>query len=294
MGVRPSDTPGRIPGLSLRPGRWPSGADFSGRGPPLELLALDFDGVISDSAPESWWVCLRTYAALRPSPAVEGLCAAAEAASADEIRADEAYRRFLRMMPLGNRAEDFAVALSLILGDRDAADQAAFDDGYEAEPAAFLTAFHEAFYATRARLRERDPDRWISLLGPYPPFLEILHRRAGQVGLAIATAKDRPSVRRLLREYGIDPLFPEEALLDKEAGRSKRVHLSRLRDRFGLPFEQIVFVDDKVNHLDDVSSLGVSGVLASWGYNGAREHAQARERGHRVCSLEDFDATLFG
>ncbi len=48
-----------------------------------------------------------------------------------------------------------------------------------------------------------------------------------------------------------------------------------------------------MNHLDDVAAMGVSGVLAAWGYNGEREQRQARENGHRVCSLSDIESQLF-
>ena len=60
-----------------------------------------------------------------------------------------------------------------------------------------------------------------------------------------------------------------------------------------MPFSEIVFVDDKVNHLDDVASLGVSCVLAAWGYNGARERALARDAGHQVLTIEGLEDALF-
>ncbi len=260
----------------------------------MQILALDFDGVISDSAPESWLVTLRTYAALRPATEVVARRDASEALSAAEIRADAGYRRFVEMMPLGNRAEDFAVALGLVLADRDAEDQSSFDQAYVDAGADFLASFHERFYETRAHFRENDPARWRSLLGPYPAFIDILRRRAADVQLAIATAKDRESVLQLIADYGIGDLFEARALLDKTAGRSKRAHLALLQERFGVPFGEIVFVDDKVNHLDDVAGLGVQGVLAAWGYNGVREQRLARDLGHRVCGLEDFEPALFG
>jgi len=259
----------------------------------MELLALDFDGVISDSAPESWLVCLRTYARMRPGAAVEALRDTASSQPPAQIRTDPAYRRFVEMMPLGNRAEDFGVVLWLLLAGRDARDQQAFDAALAEAGDFFLSEFHERFYPTRAQLRAEDPARWASLLGPYPDMLDVLRRRAPDVRLAIATAKDRESVLHLLVDYGIEELVPEDCLIDKQAGRSKRAHLSRLQERFGVPFSQIVFVDDKVGHLDDVGGLGVPGVLAAWGYNGPREQRLARERGHRVCTLEDFESAVF-
>lgn len=259
----------------------------------MQLLALDFDGVISDSAPEAWLVALRTYAELRDAPRIAALRDRAEAQAPAEIRGDPAYRRFAEMIPLGNRAEDYAVELSLLAADRTAANQAEFDTAFQAESSEFLASFHRRFYEVRAELRVEDGQRWSRLLGPYPEFLEILKRRAAGAALAIATAKDRTSVELLLSSYGIEHLFAAERLLDKEAGRSKRGHLRALHERTGVPYPEIVFVDDKVNHLDDVAALGVQGVLAAWGYNGEREWQLARDRGYRVCTLGDFEAELF-
>lgn len=259
----------------------------------MKLLALDFDGVISDSAPEAFVVALQTYAALRDAPDVLRMHELANAQSPTEIRADPTYARFVAMMPLGNRAEDYAVEITLLAARADASDQASFDEAFEAEPSEFLAAFHGRFYQTRAALRAADPGRWARLLGPYADFVSLLRRRAGDVDLAIATAKDCTSVRLLLRDYGLDDLFPEERVLDKEAGRSKRAHLEQLHACTGVAYSEIVFVDDKVNHLDDVASMGVSGVLAAWGYNGGREQRLARDNGHRVVGLADFERVLF-
>ena len=260
----------------------------------MKLLVLDFDGVVSDSAPEAFVVALRTYAVLRDDPDVLRMRQRADSQTPTQIREDSVYARFVEMMPLGNRAEDFAVEISLLAAGAEARDQAAFDQAFAAEPPEFMAAFQDCFYEMRAELRADDPLRWVGLMGPYPDLVSLLQRRASDAALAIATAKDRPSVRLLLREYGIDGLFPDERLLDKEEGRSKRAHLAALRERTGVPYSEMVFVDDKVSHLDDVAAMGVSSVLAAWGYNGERERRRALGSGHRVCSLSDFESEVYG
>ena len=87
--------------------------------------------------------------------------------------------------------------------------------------------------------------------------------------------------------------FPDDRIFDKEVGVRKRAHLERIREKFGCAFEQLRFVDDKLNHLEDVASLGVECVLASWGYNGPREEAGARAAGFEVATLADAEALLF-
>lgn len=262
----------------------------------MRVLALDFDGVISDSAPEAFAVALRTYAALCPDAELAGAAArlgADEALSAERLCATPLYRDFLQAMPLGNRAEDYGVLLRALERRAPLPDQEAYDAFRSGCEQAFLARFHERFYQERERLALQAPERWRSLLGPYPELVALLRRRAGDAVLAVATAKDGASVARLLRDYGIADLFAPGAVLDKEAGVEKRAHLQELARRLAAPLSWITFVDDKVNHLEKTADLGVRGVLAGWGYNGERERERARRRGFEVADLEDAERILF-
>ncbi|HXK25126.1 MAG TPA: HAD family hydrolase [Myxococcota bacterium] len=263
----------------------------------MRLLALDFDGVISNSAPEAFVVSLRTDALLRPRSALAAHARELDgpgAPSEDRVLASPLYAPFVEAMPLGNRAEDFAVILRALEVARPLPDQASYDAWREQQDPAWLRLFHERFYAVRGALADADPEGWSALLPPYPELLALLRRRARDAALAIATAKDRRSVQSLLARYGVADLFPPERVLDKETGRSKTAHLAALQTRTDLPFRDITFVDDKVNHLDLAAPLGVRCALAAWGYNGARERQLARSHGYLVCQLEDVEQKLYG
>lgn len=269
----------------------------------MRVLALDFDGVISDSAPECFVVALRAYlefsqddrwgvAEVALSPALSEALALSEP-TPERVRALPGYQRFLELMPLGNRAEDFGVALRAIDTGAALVDQSGYDCFKQRLSEDLLASFHERFYAHRITWSEADPEAWNAMTRAYPEFLSLLRRRAGDAVLALATAKDRRSVEILLRHYGAADLFREDLVLDKEAGVSKRAHLHALRLRASCQFEEITFVDDKLNHLDDVASLGVRCALAAWGYNGRREQEQAQGRGYLVCTLEGAESLLF-
>lgn len=245
------------------------------------VLVLDFDGVIARSAPEALLVARRTHEALLPDLPLPG--------------PEEALARgFVRLMPFGNRAEDYGAALRALALGVELPDQAAYDAFKAGLPEQMLRAFHRRFYQERRRLEEEDPGRWLELLEPYPEVVALLRRRGPERTLAIATAKDRHSVGRLLDHYGISDLFAPELRLDKETGVTKDLHLRHLRERLGVPFEAMTFVDDKVHHLDRVAPLGVRCVLAGWGYNTDREAELARAHGHEVATLRDAEARLFG
>jgi phosphoglycolate phosphatase-like HAD superfamily hydrolase len=262
----------------------------------MKALVLDFDGVISDSAPEAFLVAVRTYAELRP----ESDFAAALApltpnwdVTLKDIHSTSLYWRFLELMPLGNRAEDYAVILSILEHDLQVEDQRAYNRERSALESAFLHQFHERFYAVRGEFFAYDPAAWRRLIAPYQPVLKWLRRRATGAMLAIATAKDRHSVRVLLEDYELSDLFAEERILDKDVGVTKKAHFQHLHQLLDIAYPSMTFLDDKVNHLDAAASLGVRCALATWGYNGAREHRLAQQRGYLVCSLENAESNLF-
>jgi phosphoglycolate phosphatase-like HAD superfamily hydrolase len=263
----------------------------------FRVLALDFDGVISNSAPEAFVVALRTYVAMKEQTSLRDAHAnvsGERAPELDVVRSHALYRPFLDLMPLGNRAEDYAVGLAAVEAGRELPDQSAYDAFREGIDSQWLRDYHQRFYRVRARLSSADPEGWLRLMSPYEPFLAVLRRRARDVELSVATAKDRASVRKLLRAYGIDALFSEGCVLDKEIGVTKSAHLEHLHEKFGCDFPEMTFVDDKVNHLDHVSRLGVRCALATWGFNGSREVKLARAAGHLVCTLDDVEDQLFG
>jgi len=247
----------------------------------MKALILDFDGVIADSAKESFLVAVQAYLHECPKSLLV------------HRKSRELYQPFRDLMPLGNRAEDFGTALAALEKELTFEDQEAYDRFRAKQDPLWLAQFHSRFYRVRATMAERDPDRWRALMRPFPPLLEFLRRRAGQTAYAIATAKDRPSVEALLEDYGATDLFPGHLILDKETGETKAAHLERLRELLGVEYAEMTFVDDKVNHLDAVASLGVRCALATWGFNGMREHELAIRRGYLMLTLENLDEKLF-
>jgi phosphoglycolate phosphatase-like HAD superfamily hydrolase len=248
----------------------------------MKALVLDCDGVILDSARESFKVSRQAYLDMRPG---SGL------ADTDET---SLFDRFVELMPLGNRAEDFGTSMEALDSGVELPDQEAYDRFRDSREPAWLERFHEHFYEVRDALAEASPEAWHALMRPYAPFVDLLRKRAGKVAYAVATAKDRRSFDAILATHGVLALFPPHLVLDKETGASKSAHLRRLQTLLDLPFEELTFVDDKVNHLDSVAPLGVRCALAAWGYNGPREHDLAARRGYLVCRLDDAERSLFG
>jgi phosphoglycolate phosphatase-like HAD superfamily hydrolase len=256
----------------------------------MKVLALDFDGVICNSAREVFEVGLRAYAAFYPD---SRLAPKATGNTVADLHADAVYRAFCSLLPLGNRAEDFCVALRAIDLQEEIADQAAYDRFYRSLGPDWLEAFHVRFNQERAAFRDSDRDGWLRLHEPFTDFNKYLDDFSRRTRLAIVTGKDGPSVRVLLGQFGLLDLFHPELILDKDLGVHKSNHFKMLRSRTGVPFEEITFVDDKVNHLLGVAHFGIRLVLAGWGFNGDREYRLARDNDIAVASLADAKAVLF-
>lgn len=246
-----------------------------------KVFAFDFDGVLSESLLEAYLITWRISGGINPE-----LGPPYEPPTLRTIRQfrdnrPEHWKQFAAIVPFGNRCEDYLVIQSAVHENRAITTQADFDS-YRRRFEPWLDTFHAEFYRERYALAEEDPDLWLALNAPYPGITEALDALKGIFHLSIATSKDRRSVESLLAAYGVDNLFPPETILDKNAGESKRAHLSALKELFGCSFSDIFFIDDKVSHLIDCSALGVRCFLAGWGYNGEAERHEASSRGFTV------------
>lgn len=262
----------------------------------MHVLALDFDGVLCDSSREVFVVAVDAFAAREPGAVLlPGLRDLRDRVLSGDggFRNDPLYERFADMLPLGNRAEDFGVAMWALDRGLAVTDQAAYDAVHESLDEQWRDAYHQSFYAARTALRTADTEAWLRLHRPYPGLAEVLKRHLGRTRPAVATAKDARSVRLLLDALGLAGVFEPELILDKETGVDKTQHLSAISERTGIPYGRITFVDDKVNHLQKTVGLGVRPVLAGWGLNTPREHALARALGFEVATLGDADHILF-
>jgi phosphoglycolate phosphatase-like HAD superfamily hydrolase len=260
----------------------------------MRVLALDFDGVLCDSAREVFTIAVRTYARLHPGSAVveATLPHAGTGAPGLDLSTAPTFAGFRELMPLGSRSEDFGVALHAMDLGLDLPDQEAWDGFRRLLDPGWLRAFHLGFYETRDRLRIDDTAGWLSLYDSYPPLAPFLRRAAGRIELGVATARDAASLDVLLEHLNVADLIPRRSRLDKEAGLHKTEHLTVLAERLGIALAEITFIDDRVNQLERVAPLGVRTVLAGWGHNTPREHARAAALGFAVAQLDSLDAVL--
>lgn len=244
------------------------------------VIVLDFDGVVWDSADESFeqaWIAWQQ---------VDGRI--------DMGRA-EANRVFDAARWQCKDGHDFHIVMTLIAeGRTDVSDmpasvfrQARETVGREAAAEAFV----KAFYDSRERMRDSDFEYWCSLQRPFPGVVEQIETlRREALGVAVATTKDASSARALLEHAGLHemPIYGREVSLDKND------HMRAIQTHYGVQGSDMAFVEDLLENLHNVAAHGMKLVLADWGYNTPADRERARAAGITVVSLTDFAARVRG
>ncbi len=253
------------------------------------VLTFDFDGVLSDSLLEAYLLTWNLAGRVDPELAYQ----LDQAPTIDTIHAFRRshsghYEATEKIIPFGNRCEDFLIVQKAVHQEARINSQAEFDSFKLTVNKQLQDTFHKQFYVLRYELAASHRQQWLALNGAYPGVIEAIPALAQKFRLAVATSKDHQTVIGLLQSWGLLELFGEEHVLDKSAGPSKRAHLDTLRQRFGCRFEEMTFIDDKISHLLDCADLGVRLMMSGWGYNGPLEHAQAASHGIKILTLEEL------
>ncbi len=91
-------------------------------------------------------------------------------------------------------------------------------------------------------------------------IIEILHKRGYKI--AIASRTHEPAwANELLNLFGINHFFNHKEIYPG----SKIEHFQQLQHTTGIDFENMVFFDDEMRNIDDVTNLGVNAVLVHQG-----------------------------
>lgn len=236
------------------------------------VLALDFDGVIWDSAGECFQTGWRAYQELT-----------------GRVLDDREYERgFLRGRPLARTGHDFYVLFALMEEDpaRDLAQMSYQQFVKErAKRSEQASKFDRIFYLLRSQIRDNQHELWVSWQKPYPKLLEVLNGWEDKFsGLALATTKDTASAQALLNStQRFWPVF------GKEFSEHKADQILGISQHFKVSPSEVLFIDDLLENLRQVKPTGAQTALANWGYNLIDSRTQASEEGFAVVAVAELD-----
>ena len=261
----------------------------------VKVVALDFDGVICDSAGETgqsgWRACL----ALRPG--------ATAAVSAEEhLQLFAAARPFLETgfeaVPIMWVLREGAAALERLLADFAPVLAAA-----QHELGGDLAALKAAFKQAREGWIETDCDGWLASHRFYPEataaaaaLVAEAEGGGGDVAVYVITTKGKEFALRLLGAAGVG--VPPDRVFGLGSGPKGGVLAQIVEAHGGEGAVHGFFVEDRADTLAAVQAAHPATaarfelVLADWGYNTPAQRAAAAEGGCTVVAQQELAGTL--
>jgi len=120
------------------------------------------------------------------------------------------------------------------------------------------------FYKNRIDFKTKDFTNWSRLNPFYKEIHEALIAKKDLSNIFIVTSKDYLSVVELLK-YNNIPINKKQ-IYSYEKNLDKKILFEELLDEYKIDKSDIVFIDDKLSHLENVTAFGIKSFLALWGY----------------------------
>ncbi|MDA1143001.1 MAG: HAD hydrolase-like protein [Planctomycetota bacterium] len=258
------------------------------------LLALDFDGVICDSAGECLYSAFNTYAAAR------GL---QSAGSVSDIRRDW-YDTFYQMRPYIRDGKDYFVILYFLEHGIPIESQTQFDDQSAAVMGEVCSLaevestdeLEQHFQDSRRAIRARDEAAWFDMNPLYDHMRKGLESRGPSFeGVYITTSKPTDAATQILYHHGIR--IPESQILGKDKvkkTKAKNSQMEAVARAANIELSEILFLDDQVSHLTAAQKIGVQCFAATWGYITGAQVEEAVQAGIQLLSEDEVQDWMEG
>lgn len=239
------------------------------------LIALDFDGVLWDSVHECFVIGHLAYLRMGGRfPATR---------TAEEL--------FRSGRPFCRTAQDFYVVFRSLEESPNIDFERLSIQTFERLRQQYKEdsdKFEPIFYEERHNMLQKDPEGWASLQSPFPGILteiDILHKNFAHV--VIATTKDELSAKYLLNKHHL-PLN----VVAKETSCDKVYQMRHLSSTYQMPLQQLFFVDDLLEQVLHVRSIGVKSAMAAWGYNTHSQREAAKRAGVPLLEMSNLEKQI--
>ena len=242
------------------------------------LYALDFDGVICDSALETglsgWKAAIQIWPDMPTQP---------PQLLSDQFRLvrpilETGYEAILIMRMLFEGETVANILASFHESKQSVIDSAKMDVG----------TLKKLFGTTRDAWIENDLDTWLAMNPLFPGMVEKLNQLSQQGIWYILTTKQERFVTQILNANQI--MLPEQRIFGMDRNRDKDdVLISLVSDH---PEATFLFVEDRlpallsVKHNQQLQGVGLQ--LVSWGFNTLQDRQAAEVAGVEVIDLEAF------
>ena len=256
----------------------------------MKILALDFDGVIVDSAWECLFVSYNAYFKVykrKEKDFFGGEPFTFENWENIKKRYKKEVEHYRIMRPYIRGANDYGLIIKLIEEKKIIENQKEFDK-YRKSVDFDFEAFHQEFYKERDRIQELDFKAWFKLESAFPKITKDINKLLEEgTKIIIATSNRRRAIAQCFTPKYLGFEIKQEDILDKRFGEDKSEQMKHIVKSYNIKFEDIYFVDDQVNHLIQTRPLGVKVLLAGWSYATDIQKEEARKQNIPIIEREE-------
>ncbi|MEA1940454.1 MAG: HAD family hydrolase [Candidatus Caldatribacteriota bacterium] len=262
----------------------------------MKILAVDFDGVISDSALKSLFVSHNAYCKYFGSQVKKNFGGELftfdnwEDMKKQYKKEMDYYRRLRSYLKLSG---DFFLIIKIVEEQIQIKDQQEFNS-YRNQLKFDYQFFLELFFQEKEKWQKKSFRKWFFLSPVFQEIVKGIQRftKEGQK-IVIATSNLGKAIHRAFQPEYLGFEIDIEDIFDKNFGKHKAEHMQAIAKKYGAELNEIYFVDDQLSYLEGTNALGVNVFLAGWGYCTESQKEEAKKEKITVIEEEkDFYPVL--
>jgi len=251
----------------------------------MEVLALDFDGVIADSQMECLFLASDTYLKYNEDTKLFG-GQKITFDNFDKIKEEykETVEKYKKLRPYVIDAFCYYVMIYIIDKNITVNNQDEFNEIREELKADYYDKCVKHFHDGRSNLQKNHLREWLQIDTPFQKIIDGIKKLENKYTICIATNNKKELVQVFLDEYNIKP----KIITDPTISVDKKKQLEYTKNELKVNYDDIHFVDDQVKHFPKLIPLGIKCYIATWGYNNEEQQQEARTQGVQFLKQEDF------
>lgn len=255
----------------------------------MKILALDYDGVLVDSAKESFAVSYNLYIKNHKFKYF----------SNEQLTPENFYRIDTELKPLEEgfnhlRAfcsipRSFESILLALDRDKPIKEKREFDKFRKKRGNGI--SYRIKFHTERARLIKQNFKAFLTLTPPNKEIIQAVKKLFDiRKQVYIITKNKKELLSQVLYAYDLEISLTN--IIDPYAVSTKKQGFKKLKKLTGLDYKDMIFIDDSLKYLLETSELGVKKFLANWGFIAKEDLKAAKENKIEILTKQNFYTRL--
>ena len=240
----------------------------------IDLLAMDFDGVIADSIMECAVAGYNAYSTYRGN--------ANQIITPNKINHRQ-LNLFKSTRPFIRSGEDYIYLFQAISEGINIYSQEDFDR-FKNRYIDRKDSYYQLFYSVRQQLITSNFNEWINLNPLYDGMKQFLNTVSSKVH--IISTKASKYIIAILSHYAIN--LKSENIHSTENGFSKSDILLKIITENNFKAQNTVYIDDHLDTLLKMEKTNTNCLLATWGYNTKKQQDEYLNSSIKMVDLKQF------